>query len=144
MSTIITNVAVYSQEFFKGFLDAKEDPVYYALAEMHDLLVRQKAEKNDEALVELKMLLKVLLDKRKKATAVTMPKVNDLVRIIPRNQSDKEFINERGDIGRVGKIGDTAIMIVNRDCDDVMSDLGNFIWGAWFEFGKIELEIVNE
>lgn len=147
MSTIKTRVRVNSTDFFAGYLEEMEDPIYHALSEMHDLLVLEKVDAPDKekTLEDLKLLVKILINNRKKL-AVPAPKLEEymLIRITPVSDNVKKLVNDHGDVVRVGKIGRESVMLANRDCDDIMSDLGNFRWGSWAYYNEFTYEVISE
>lgn len=54
-------------------------------------------------------------------------KMNDFVKIIPKTEWSERMIKNHGSSGRVGKIGNQNVMIVNNECLDIYHD--TFKWG---------------
>lgn len=144
MSTIKTLVNVHSSDFFKGYLENWEDPVYHALAEMHDSIVSRAAEPvdKDKTLQDLKFLINILLTQRKHESTPIEIKIGDVIKIKAINSRVESTIAQYGDMVKVLKIGEKAVCVCNIDCIDIEDD--SFKWGSWLEFGSFTVErIVN-
>jgi hypothetical protein len=70
--------------------------------------------------------------------------VNKYVTVLAKSKWAMENVMKYGNPMKVGKVGRTAVMLVNPECTDVNDyNQGGFTWGTWIEYHEADfVEVV--